>query len=30
MQFAIERHLFKDLTPVGLERGSEVVNVNAA
>src|SRR2546423_1457265 len=30
MQFAIERHLFKDLATVGLKCRSEVVNLNAA
>src|SRR5437667_12749852 len=30
MQFAVERHLLEDFTPVGLEGGAEVVDIHAA
>ena len=30
MQFAIERHLFQNLAPIGFEGRSEIVNINAA
>src|SRR5215470_7794994 len=30
MQFAVQRHLLENLSAIGFERGSEVVNIDAA